>query len=45
MKRNKDETFEDYKKRRMLEAFLIKVKLYPRLFWDSKNKGTYRYEK
>ena len=42
MKRKSDESFEDYRKRRSSEDILIKHKLRPVLFWNSKEKGTYK---
>ena len=43
MKRNENESFEDYKKRRKLDkAFLKKKKGGVRLLWQSSKDGTYK---
>jgi len=42
MKRKEGEDFEDYRERRLKEQKRLKVYLRGRVFWDSKNLGTYR---
>jgi hypothetical protein len=42
MKRLPDESFEDYKKRRKVDQIITKVKLLPKLVWNSAANGTFR---
>lgn len=41
MKRNINESFEDYKTRRKKENEITKNKLKPKMYWDSPKLGTY----
>ena len=42
MKRNPDESLEEYKLRRERDRIQTEAKLRGRVFWDSENLGTYR---
>lgn len=44
MKRLKDESFDDYKKRRIQDKLKTKKKLKGQVLWPSMLKGTYKNE-
>lgn len=41
MKRREGEDFEAYKKRRMIDNIITKVKQIPKLVWNSRQRGTF----